>query len=216
MDNLLEILIPLIFAAIYFFGNVFSGKDEDESAPTQAPRRRNEDQEADAIERQRRIQEEIRRKIMERRRQAQGGPQQAPQPTEGRVECPSGAPARPEPVVKDNQPASRSSHPSPRAPEPVPQAANPYESQMQARLQQIEATKRQAERLKQQAGMVGTEKVGTAAPSRPQSTRQRSLFRGPVRASLTEPAAARAAFVYAEVLGPPVSQRKSPTVPGLS
>jgi hypothetical protein len=30
------------------------------------------------------------------------------------------------------------------------------------------------------------------------------------------PAAARAAFVYAEVLGPPVSQRKSPPSPGLS
>ena len=87
---------------------------------------------------------------------------------------------------------------------------------MQARLQQIEATKRQAEKLKQQAGMVGTEKVGTAAPSRPQTTRQRSIFRGPVRASLTDPAAARAAFVYAEVLGQPVSQRKSPSVPGLS
>ena len=65
MDNILEILIPLIFAGIYFFGNMFSGKSDGDSAPN-TPCDRQED-EPDIIERQRKIQEEIRRKIAQRR-----------------------------------------------------------------------------------------------------------------------------------------------------
>ncbi len=65
MDNILEILIPLIFAAIYFFGNMFSGESDGGSAPSNSSGRQEED--PDVIERQRKIQEEIRRKIAERR-----------------------------------------------------------------------------------------------------------------------------------------------------
>lgn len=202
MDNLLEILIPLIFAAFYFFGNVFSGKEEDTSEPTQARGRRGEDEEADVIERQRRIQEEIRRKIMERR-PAQGSASVEP------VETP--VTARPESVA-------RTPDPGPRPSKPLGEVGNPYESQIKARLQQIEATKRQAEQLRKQA-----DKAGTAALSRPHSSShsslpapRSSLTKGPLRETLVNPAAARAAFVYAEVLGPPVSQRKSPPSPGLS
>ena len=67
MDNILEILIPLIFAAIYFFGNMFSGKSDGDSAPSIPGGRQEED--PDVIERQRRIQDmrEIRRRIAERR-----------------------------------------------------------------------------------------------------------------------------------------------------
>ena len=65
MDNILEILIPLIFAGIYFFGNIFSGKSDVDSAPS-TPGSRQED-DPDVIERQRKIQEEIRRKIAQRR-----------------------------------------------------------------------------------------------------------------------------------------------------
>jgi hypothetical protein len=209
MDNLLEILIPLIFAAFYFFGNVFSGKEEDTSESTQAPRRRGEDEEADVIERQRRIQEEIRRKIMGRR------PAQGSAPVEP-VETP--VTARPESVARTPDPAPRRPDPAPRPSKPLGEVGNPYESQIQARLQQIEATKRQAEQLRKQA-----DKVGTAAHSRPHASSHSSLptprsllTKGPLRETLVNPAAARAAFVYAEVLGPPVSQRKSPPSPGLS
>ena len=204
MDHFLEILIPLIFAAIYFFGNMFSGKDKDDSGPAQAPHHRSEDTEPDAIERQRRIQEEIRRKIMDRRRQAPGG-----SPTES-VETP--APARPQASEVGPRTVSRKAPEQSGFPSPVSQPSNLYESQMQARLQQIEVTKRQAEKLRQQAAM-----VGMPAPGHPEATWKRtSLFRGSVRAGLKDPVVARAAFVYAEVLGQPVSQRKSSTVPGLS
>jgi hypothetical protein len=65
MDNILEILIPLIFAGIYFFGNMFSGKSDGDSTPSIPGGHQEED--PDVIERQRKIQEEIRRKIAERR-----------------------------------------------------------------------------------------------------------------------------------------------------
>lgn len=211
MDNILEILVPLIFAAIYFFGNMFSGKKEDESAP--APRRGNEAQEADAIERQRRIQEEIRRKIMERRREASGSTSPL-EPAEGRAQ-------ERELQKQGSAGASRSASAEDSSAESSlgrrdsfswGSSDNAYESEMQERLQQIEATQRQAEKLKQLAGQ-----TVASASSRPQSSSRRSsLSKDPVRKSLRDPAAARAAFIYAEVLGQPITQRKQSSVPGLS
>jgi hypothetical protein len=230
MDNLLEILIPLIFAAIYFFGNVFSGKDEEDSAPKEAPRRRNEDPAGEAIERQRRIQEEIRRKIMERRRAAQGSPPAEPAETpvparpEPVARTPEPAPRRPDPRARDRgfwnpEPVSRIPEPVSRIPEPVSRipepVSNPYESQMEARLEKIEATKRRAEQLKKQA-QARRDDLDAPDISSPGTRGRSRVARRSVRETLVNPAAARAAFVYAEVLGQPVSQRKSPTVPGLS
>lgn len=244
--DLLEIIIPLIFAAIYFFGNMFSGKSEDESAPRSAPRRLNEDQEGDAIERQRRIQEEIRRKIMERRREASntpGSPDSRPAPTgnqpsasysesptdrelrqrreavqrrraerEQQKRTASAEPSPAESSWERRAPARQSAESEPDSPFSWDSSDNAYESQMQERLQQIEATKRRAEKLKQQAaGMPQKSSIVS-----PHTTHSSQFARGPVRKSLRDPAAARAAFIYAEVLGQPISQRKQSSVPGLS
>lgn len=232
MDNLLEILVPLIFAAIYFFGNMLSGKSrEDEDAPPGMPRRRDsEDEDADAIERQRRIQEEIRRKIMERRRasEGEGPPQMAPsgqelrerrREVEARRETREAQKETREVVheTPDVPPFVAPTHEA--SPEATPPAFswdnsdNAYESAMEEQLKRIEATKRQAEQLKRQAS-AATERTDTS------STKRRAgkgrYFSGPVRETLTDPAAARAAFVYAEVLGQPISMRKGTTVPGLN
>lgn len=224
MDNLFEIIVPLIFAAIYFFGNMLSGKSDDASAP--APHR---EEDPDAVERQRRIQEEIRRKIMERRN------------AEGQGASPASEPAsevdrslrerhaaleerrrqremtrRAEASKKRTEPASRIPHPTPQEPAfGGAQSDEVYSTQMQARLWQIEATKRQAERLTKQA-------AERASSLRPQpshsslSTSRAPLARGSVRRTLCDPATARAAFIYSEVLGTPVSQKKTSTVPGLA
>ena len=174
MDNILEILIPLIFAGIYFFGNMFSGKSDGDSAPSIPSGRQEED--TDVIERQRKIQEEIRRKIAQRR----GGEDSSSPPD-----------------------APRSS-PAPRQTQSPPAT---YESQMQERLQRIEATERMAEKLKQQAHISQTN--STFAQNIPQITR------GSVRSTLRDPSAARTAFIYGEILGQPISQRKTQTIPGL-
>ena len=176
MDNILEILIPLIFAAIYFFGNMFSGKSDGDSAPSSGSGRQEED--PDVIERQRKIQEmrEIRRKIAQSRS------------SEG-----SRAPID----TASSNLASRQSQPETVS----------YESQMRERLQQIEATERRAEKLKQQAGITRSNATFAQNPSR--------VARGSARSTLRDPSAARSAFIYGEILGQPVSQRKAQTIPGL-
>ena len=176
MDNILEILIPLIFAAIYFFGNMFSGKSDGDSAPSSGSGRQEED--PDVIERQRKIQEmrEIRRKIAQRRS------------SEG-SRAPLGSPS--------SSQASRQSQPETVS----------YESQMQERLRRIEATEKRAKKLKQQAGITRSNTTFAQNPSR--------VARGSARSTLRDPSAARTAFIYGEILGQPVSQRKTQTIPGL-
>jgi hypothetical protein len=176
MDNILEILIPLIFAAIYFFGNMFSGKSDGDSAPSSGSGRQEKD--PNVVERQRKIQEmrEIRRKIAQRR-SSEGS--RAPTDT-------------------------ASSSPAPRQSQPE---VISFESQMQERLQQIEATERRAKKLKQQARITRSNTTFVQNPSR--------RARGSARSTLRDPSAARAAFIYGEILGQPVSQRKAQTIPGL-
>jgi len=174
MDNILEILIPLIFAAIYFFGNMFSGKSGGDSAPSSGSGRQEED--PDVIERQRKIQEEIRRKIAQRRS------------SEG-----SRAPID----TASSSQASRQSQPETVS----------YESQMQERLRRIEATEKRAKKLKQQARINRSNTTFAHNPSR--------VARGSARSTLRDPSAARTAFIYGEILGQPVSQRKTQTIPGL-
>ena len=176
MDNILEILIPLIFAAIYFFGNMFSGKSDGDSAPSSGSGRQEED--PDVIERQRKIQEmrEIRSKIAQRR-----GAEDSRAP----LDVPSSSPA-----PRQSQPETVS-----------------YESQMQERLRRIEATEKRAKKLKQQAGIIRSNTTFANNPPR--------RARGNARSTLRDPSAARTAFIYGEILGQPISQRKTHTIPGL-
>ncbi|CAA6676440.1 MULTISPECIES: hypothetical protein [unclassified Lentimonas] len=210
MDNLEEILKVvggLVFGAIYLFGNqIFKSKDEDEQRPPTLPRQRGEDDEA--AERQREIQEAIRRKIMERRQAAGGATPPAPaQPVAQHRE-------------QHKQVAERQKETHQRAPhvEVTPhedetdgrfswdESDNVYEQQMQARLQQIELTKRRAEALKRQASASNRSSETTSSRK---STVSGGLRSGSVRSVLRNPDAARTAFIYGEVLGKPVGVRES-------
>ena len=232
MDNLLEILIPLIFAAIYFFGNMLSGKSEDdEESPSSSQRRRSSgDDGPDAAERQRRIQEEIRRKIMERRRASGGGEATAgPSARELRRDVTAQreerqTEAQPREVVREKEevPSAYSMKPhegSEESREPTftwDQSDNSYETSMQAKLRRIEETRKTAAKLKKEAGMSGdlTSDSGSKKSGR---RRTGGYFTGTVRESLQDPAAARVAFIYSEVIGPPITLRKgSSGVPGLN
>ena len=174
MDNILEILIPLIFAGIYFFGNMLSGKSDGDSAPNIPGGRQEED--PDVIERQRKIQEEIRRKIAQRRG-GEGSRVPLDAPSSGPASCQS----QPETVS--------------------------FESQMQERLERIEATKRRAEKLKEQVHI--TKNSSNLEQNLPRSVRRSA------RATLSDPSVARTAFIYGEILGQPISQKRTETIPGL-
>lgn len=249
MDNIFEILVPLVIAGIYFFGNMLSKKSDDDAAPKGAPRRGSEDADADAIGRQRGIQEDIRRKIMERRLGEQGSSR--PGHVEGRASASSADQAlreRREAVEQRRQqrqeekqstrgrhkadrqlqghPTSHIPHPKSRSsahPESAfswDESDNAYEQEMQAKLQQIEATRQKAEKLKKQATTTKRSERQTSTSRQPALSLSNGpalgLSRGSVRSTLSDPAAARAAFIYGEVLGQPVSQKKHQTVPGLS
>ena len=191
MDNLFEYIIPIVFAAIYLFGNKLSKTAEDVFDQTR--------EETDTDERQRRIQEEIRRKIAERKNEvSQTKRHQTLQPT-----CSSESTD-----IESTDTESKVSEPLVE-PEAFTSPVDTFASQLQAQLERVEATKRQAEELKKQGAIV---------PFNSQSgsiSRTADLFSGSVRSSLRDTAAARAAFIYGEVLGTPVSQKKVSTVPGL-
>jgi len=209
LEEILKVVGGLIFGAIYLFGNqIFKSKDEDTPEAPTLPRESagSDDAAEDYAARQRQIQEAIRRKIMQRR-EAAAAPGSSPEPVAAHHE-------RHKRVVEQRKETHQ------RAPhvEPTPQASavddrfswdtsgNGYEEQMQARLEQIEATKRRAKALRRQA-----RRSPTAAKHQIEQTPspRASLPLGSVRSVLRDPAAARTAFVYGEVLGKPVGLRPS-------
>lgn len=237
--DIFEILVPLIFAAIYFFGNMFSKGSEENDAPGQEQRPRKGEDPA-AAGRQRNIREEIRRKIMERREAEQGGgSQQSTREAAPRSESNADRQLRerraaaeqrrqqsqpeirtPEPAAAGSYPASRSSEPKAAQPETRSSdgsfswdtSDDIYGDEMRERLKKIEATKRQAETLKKQAEARRRPHEQSKATA---SSERSALFHGSVIENLRSANAARAAFIYGEVLGPPISQRKSQSLPGL-
>ena len=87
MEDLFDILIPLISAGVYFIGNVLSRTSGDALDETGQPLSRERDQEEDLedAERQREVQEEIRRMIEERRNDAPANPTPEPQAEPARM-----------------------------------------------------------------------------------------------------------------------------------
>lgn len=223
MDNLLEFIVPLIFAAIYFFGNMLSGKSDADDKPKPL-RRRETPEDAEAAERQRKIQEEIRRKIMERRQAAETA---EPVRQMSAYDEQQRERRRALEAAREQEATVKQATPPPvrRQVEPPPRVAKKseggfswdasddiYESQMAQQLKRIEATKQKAEKLKKQAKQASSASK-SQSKKEPRSSR---TFSGPIRSQLKDPAAARAAFIYGEVLGQPVSERKQSSVPGLS
>lgn len=208
LEEIIKVIGGIIFAAIYLFGGqIFKSKD-DEERPTSLPWQNGDEDTADDYEaRQRQIQEAIRRKILERR-QAAGSAPTRPEPVAAQRE------QRKEVVERQKQTQQQLPHVE-QVPEPVPvdspfswdASDNAYAQQMDERLQAIEATKRRAEALKYQAD---TLRASSSGASRVAKRRVRGgVLSGSVRSTLCDPAAARAAFIYGEVLGKPVSARAS-------
>ena len=195
MDNIFEYIIPIAFAAIYLFGNKLSEKTKEVFDQ--------QSEDTDLNDQQRRIQEEIRRKIMERR---EGSPDQAEvwSAPARRRDASSSSPTNTFPDTGDavDLPKSKA--------ESVTSSSDTFASQLEARLEKVEATNKRAQEL-QKLG------ANNLAYSVQNSTKSRTggLFPGSVRSTLRDPAAARAAFIYGEVLGTPVSQKKASSVPGL-
>lgn len=215
IDTILENLGPIIFVVIFIVSSFLKGAGNGDEDENPKPKRRREApaEDPDALERQRRIQEEIRRKIMERRGQSE--PREAPKEvvSEPMVAQEVQAEEQSASSEKDQPHEAKSKHKS-TGRFSWDESEESYGSQMASQLKRIEATKREAEKLQARAAEANASSDRSNSKSR--NRRSGSRLSGPVRSSLRDPAAARAAFIYGEVLGQPVSMRKVNTVPGLN
>lgn len=195
LDNL-DTLVPIIIALLYFIGASRAKKKDEEDTEGPSP---------DASERARKIQEEIRRKILERqgkgRAPAQPVAPRAPEPVfEPAFEPdPSPVPPRPfqEPVYEESKAES--------FPEPEPfvfDAPDPYEEKRR----EIEEKLKQAREMAKKAELAG-KKVALSERSRGPDRRFISRAKNPVLDGLDDAVSIRRAIVLKEILDTPVGLR---------
>jgi len=220
MENLLDMLIPIIVVVGWVLKGLFtSNSEEDEGAPRprSAPKESYPDTEYE--ERQRRIQEEIRRKIMERRQAAEGAGADAPVQSQQQrpvVMSSDHAEAKRRRVqerLKERQERHKETaervHETQAESDVAPggfswdESDHAYEQALEAQRARIEETKRQAVQLQSLLASKSQQQDGATTLKR-----QRTSYRGPIRSKLRNPAAARDAIVYSEVLGKPVGLRE--------
>lgn len=157
----------------------------------------------DEDERARRIREEIRRKIAERRAETGESPVPEPEPA---------AYDEPPPLMRDEPvapPVVTRSVIAERAPEAAAalQRQERFDAQRQAEILEQQAA--MADRMRELEAMkaAAQRRAAFEALSVSQTTVQREKTRGAVLEDLRDPQALRRAFILREVLGPPVSLR---------
>lgn len=193
MDNLLEIILPLIFFAVYFASQFF-GKKGDEDSQEEQP------------EAMRKVREELRKKIEERRRAQEGQQQQQTREPETQERA-GGAVLResrqrPEREQAPNPPKEPSQAPAPS----FPNARN-YDTDLEERMAEVQRSQEKVEAARRQA----RERIGSLAANKAKSsnsTRSRTeSYRQFLRDSLRDPENLRKSFLLHEVFGTPVGMR---------
>jgi len=202
MDALQEYIVPIIVAIIWIASKFFGSKLDEDGPPPQG-----RSPSPEQAERNRQIQEEIRRKIAERRQQGEGpSPSAAPPPP---VPQPASQGQMDEPPPLPQTQTHTQPHMQPHTPED-------YQAELQRRRQQILATKAQADAAR--AETVRKEARARGVKSRKEARAmkealQRSNFTGTpaefIYAALSSPTTSRNAFVFQEVIGAPIALRRT-------
>ncbi len=217
MDNFLEILVPIIFALVYLFAG--AGKKKEGESKEEEPARELTDRERD-------IQEEIRRKIMERAqgKSAPGAPPAStPQADRGSgydPTVPEQPRRRPTPVKRFEEAVKPTPPPQPQqrsfAPEPESERdaleTPALQRQFEDRERQIRDIQEKAERLRRQADQ-DLRKVKSMPARKPTPVTAERLvqgdsFRDRFIFSLKDKEAFKRSILAYEVLGTPVGERK--------
>lgn len=189
----LEYIFPLIVFLFWIFGGLFKKGDDEHETPSPRRNPRPTSQDDDVA---RRIQEEIRRKIAERR-STQGESPTAQQPTpEFRREQPRSVPM-PEPARRQVQSQQQSAG-------SVQQTQTHHLDEMQAQIQRNrEEAKRSREKLLKTRREHRSEKNRQPAASQPAGS-----LRGDVLNMLGNRSLAQRAFVMQDIFGTPVGLRR--------
>lgn len=215
MDSLFDFIIPVLVFVFWIVGQFLNSRGNKEEDSPPIPTRNQQDD--SAPDRTRDIQEEIRRKIAERRQQ-QAQPQgQMPPPVPAQRQA---RPPEPEPVAEDpfaRQPWNRDNEP--QTPPPMP--ANHAEPdrltvELKRRREELAAAKKQANQARKetQKQIAKSTKVKTVRQRGPRikspkvaAVDARRSLREDVLTDLKTTNAIRRAFVLKELLDKPVGLR---------
>ncbi len=194
-----ETLLPVLFLVLYGLAQFLSARKKGAAAAEET-----EQAEVDAEERARQIREEIRRRIEERRRAAEG---QAPQP------------AAPAPAYDPRLPESqqRRMPAAPAAPVFMPGAESDFEQRLREQRRKLEEARREREEAHARALEI-ERRAMEARPGRPIQRKRAAAgapagLQGPAQlrrqlvSNLQQPESVRLAVLLREVLGPPVALR---------
>jgi len=199
MDNFLEILLPLLFFAVYFISQFFGKKSgDDEEAPKQE----------NVPDDMRKIREELRRKIAERRGQKPG----EPQPQNRKIEPVPVDDARGGSVLKESRKRrgmvdekreafERSGEGVPSYKKPVVAESN-FERDLEMQMEEV----RRSEAKVESARKLSRER----AESIRAGAKKKSIisYRQFLREALEDPNSLQKSFVLYEVFGTPVGMRR--------
>ncbi|MGE9290829.1 MAG: hypothetical protein ACQKBT_07555 [Puniceicoccales bacterium] len=196
MDNLLEIILPLIFFAIYFVSQFFGKKSGEDSDPQQEP--------PDDL---RKIREELRRKIQERRKESSHEYVREEKPAEPQK-------AHGGSVLRESQPqremVERRSH-TPRSQQPAPgnipdRSASQMEADLEAQMEAVRLSQKKAESARREARARVASIAKVSAKGR--SPKSPASYRQFLRESLKDPQNLQKSFILHEVFGTPVGMRR--------
>lgn len=230
MENFFELLLPLLFVGIYFLTNLLGrkkggGESEDKAEKQAAP-----GENADEL---RRIREELKRKMRERRGESPAG-DSGPVGEATTVERAGTEDREGGAVLRESHPKrSRGMRESRQrrmggeggeeteeartgtgpAPSPVPGVPSPVDRQWNERMAEIRRTQEEAERIRREAGApqgmpAYRDGAGGTRPRSGGSFPTAATYREFLRASLAEPYNLRRSFLLSEVFGTPLGLRE--------
>ena len=197
MDNLLEILIPLLFFAIYFVSNFLGKKSEDKQ----------EQPEENGGDDFRKIREELRRKIQERRgNQGQEQAREATAQEEATANRGGGA------VLRESHPRRGMSERRTAPPEfveevPVFKNESNFERDLEVQMEEVRRSKEKADAARQQAND-RVAAISRIEGSRSTTPRSSASYRQFLREALGDPENLQRSFILHEVFGTPVGMRR--------
>lgn len=188
LNNLENVIIPIIIMILYGIGSVGQKRKEGKKAPGQQQPQADPDE----ARRVREIQEEIRRKIAERT-----GRSPAPPPPVPTREPPARKPVPQSQPKRFPTPSSKpTKRPEPVAAPPVPS----YQDEMAAKMREIKELEAQAARVAAKTQQVEGFGVKTSRTRKvPKGKLRSELF-----ADLANPQGQRKAILVSEILGAPV------------
>jgi len=184
--NWIEYLLPIIFFVLYGISKIFGKRDNQEvDAPASPP--------VDIGEQQRRIHEEIRRKIAERRTETK--PAQSTQTLK---------PAQPQPPPRLTFEESELDVPNvaqQKMPDPT---VLDMQQQLTSQMERLREANTKSDSLSQ--SILGAAQKNEYAIVTKRSNR--SHFRNEITSMLNDAQSAKKAFLYSEIFGVPMGQRK--------